>query len=207
MRSGCPASHINIIIIARSFCDRDRLIESSSQAATSAASPDASATAPPAPQLQRRTYGERTANVRGRSEIDRFWVGTCAHTSARLDTRAHRHPTYHPHIPPYQVIDALLLCHAENPYAKFMGACNDQKVALDQCFRVSAELCLVSLFVCMRVDDAHAALVGRRGAGPGLCRSVHRRLAIQASPKSSMPRTLPVSVCTHTCVSSTFHHH
>jgi hypothetical protein len=49
-------------------------------------------------------------------------------------------PPYLPPSPPpqtkIQVIDALLLCHAENPYAKFMGACNDQKVALDQCFRV-----------------------------------------------------------------------
>lgn len=29
-----------------------------------------------------------------------------------------------------------MVCHEENPYAKFFGACNDHKVALDWCFRV-----------------------------------------------------------------------
>lgn len=108
-------------------------------------------------------------------------------------------PTVTRHIPPqYQVIDALLLCHAENPYAKFMGACNDQKVALDQCFRVSGFSCLRLCGGCgwMMLMQHWWVWVGRRGAGPGVCRSVHRGLA-------SMPRTSPVSVCTHTCVSNT----
>ena len=34
-------------------------------------------------------------------------------------------------------MEALQLCHAENPYAKFWGACNDYKYELDRCFRVS----------------------------------------------------------------------
>lgn len=29
-----------------------------------------------------------------------------------------------------------MACHEENPYAKFFGACNDLKLALDQCFKV-----------------------------------------------------------------------
>lgn len=47
------------------------------------------------------------------------------------------HPPYTPfHLSPTQVIDALLECHQENPLSKFWGACNDQKYALDRCFRV-----------------------------------------------------------------------
>lgn len=30
-----------------------------------------------------------------------------------------------------------MACHEENPYAKFFGACNDLKMALDKCFVVS----------------------------------------------------------------------
>lgn len=35
-----------------------------------------------------------------------------------------------------QVIDALLSCHHQHPLAKFWGACNEEKWALDKCFRV-----------------------------------------------------------------------
>lgn len=35
-----------------------------------------------------------------------------------------------------QVIDALLSCHRQHPLAKFWGACNEEKWALDKCFRV-----------------------------------------------------------------------
>lgn len=34
-----------------------------------------------------------------------------------------------------QEIQALLTCHQEHPYAKFWGVCNEQKWALDRCFR------------------------------------------------------------------------
>ena len=34
------------------------------------------------------------------------------------------------------VIKALLACHEENPKTKFLGACNDEKTALDKCFKV-----------------------------------------------------------------------
>ena len=37
------------------------------------------------------------------------------------------------------VIDALLECHESKPYGKFIGACNDQKAALDACFRAEKE--------------------------------------------------------------------
>jgi hypothetical protein len=33
------------------------------------------------------------------------------------------------------VITALKACHTANPFAKLLGACNDQKSALDACFR------------------------------------------------------------------------
>ena len=34
-----------------------------------------------------------------------------------------------------QTIQALITCHADHPWAKFWGACNEQKWALDRCFR------------------------------------------------------------------------
>ena len=34
-----------------------------------------------------------------------------------------------------QLIEALQECHREHPVAKFWGHCNDQKIALDACFR------------------------------------------------------------------------
>lgn len=34
-----------------------------------------------------------------------------------------------------QKIEALVACHRDSPYAKFWGACNEQKWALDRCFR------------------------------------------------------------------------
>ena len=32
-----------------------------------------------------------------------------------------------------KVIEALQKCHADHPYKKFLGACNDLKRALDSC--------------------------------------------------------------------------
>lgn len=37
----------------------------------------------------------------------------------------------------HQEVKVLMACHEQNPYAKFFGACNDLKLALDQCFVVS----------------------------------------------------------------------
>ena len=34
------------------------------------------------------------------------------------------------------VIKALMACHEQHGAAKFVGACNDEKAALDKCFRV-----------------------------------------------------------------------
>mmetsp|Transcript_3824 Transcript_3824/g.4313 ORF Transcript_3824/g.4313 Transcript_3824/m.4313 type:complete len:90 (-) Transcript_3824:124-393(-) len=34
-----------------------------------------------------------------------------------------------------EAILALTNCHKDNPYAKFVGVCNDQKWALDKCFK------------------------------------------------------------------------
>lgn len=34
-----------------------------------------------------------------------------------------------------QAIEALIQCHNDHPYAKFWGVCNEQKWALDRCFR------------------------------------------------------------------------
>ena len=40
---------------------------------------------------------------------------------------------------PAQLVDLLVSCHDEKPYAKFWGACNDAKVAMDACFREEKE--------------------------------------------------------------------
>ncbi|ETV96113.1 hypothetical protein H310_10750 [Aphanomyces invadans] len=39
-----------------------------------------------------------------------------------------------PHPECQAIVDALRECHAENPYGKFVGACNDMKAALNECF-------------------------------------------------------------------------
>mmetsp|Transcript_20102 Transcript_20102/g.35730 ORF Transcript_20102/g.35730 Transcript_20102/m.35730 type:complete len:85 (-) Transcript_20102:294-548(-) len=51
------------------------------------------------------------------------------------------HPPLHrPHPQCQAVVAALTECHESNPFAKYMGACNDAKVALDQCFRAEKEV-------------------------------------------------------------------
>ncbi|GMI20099.1 hypothetical protein TeGR_g8990 [Tetraparma gracilis] len=37
------------------------------------------------------------------------------------------------------VIHALTSCHSLHPYAKFRGACNDEKLDLDLCFRAEKD--------------------------------------------------------------------
>lgn len=38
-----------------------------------------------------------------------------------------------------QLVDLLVKCHDENPYGKFWGACNDEKAAMDWCFKEEKE--------------------------------------------------------------------
>ena len=44
----------------------------------------------------------------------------------------------HPHC--QAVITALRTCHAENPLSKLVGVCNDEKWALDACFKAEKEV-------------------------------------------------------------------
>ncbi|KAL4139325.1 hypothetical protein PRIC2_002822 [Phytophthora ramorum] len=44
-------------------------------------------------------------------------------------------PLDRPHPDCQAEIKALLECHQDNPYAKFVGACGEVKTALDWCFR------------------------------------------------------------------------
>ncbi|ETV79664.1 hypothetical protein H257_06917 [Aphanomyces astaci] len=39
-----------------------------------------------------------------------------------------------PHPECQALVDELRLCHAEHPYTKFVGSCNDIKAALNECF-------------------------------------------------------------------------
>ena len=46
------------------------------------------------------------------------------------------HPPLHrPHPDCVAFVKALEKCHAEHKFGKFLGACNDAKRAMDQCFR------------------------------------------------------------------------
>lgn len=48
------------------------------------------------------------------------------------------HPSLAPHLHGEEcreVIAKLHKCHAEEPYRKFLGACNDLKIALDRCLK------------------------------------------------------------------------
>mmetsp|Transcript_5678 Transcript_5678/g.7194 ORF Transcript_5678/g.7194 Transcript_5678/m.7194 type:complete len:85 (-) Transcript_5678:788-1042(-) len=49
-------------------------------------------------------------------------------------------PLFRPHPLCKDVIDALLACHEENPYMKFLGACNNPKAALEHCLRMEKEV-------------------------------------------------------------------
>ncbi len=49
-------------------------------------------------------------------------------------------PLDRPHPDCGEAINALKTCHADNPFAKFFGECNDAKYALDACFRAEKEV-------------------------------------------------------------------
>ena len=49
-------------------------------------------------------------------------------------------PLGRPHPDCQAVIDALVACHNNFPYAKFAGKCNDEKAAMDICFRAEKEV-------------------------------------------------------------------
>ncbi|KAG5188765.1 hypothetical protein JKP88DRAFT_25195 [Tribonema minus] len=44
-------------------------------------------------------------------------------------------PLFKPHPMCQEMVEQLVKCHDENPYGKFLGACNEAKTALDKCFR------------------------------------------------------------------------
>jgi COX assembly protein 2 len=49
-------------------------------------------------------------------------------------------PLLRPHPLCQQVVDDMLACHENNPFAKWVGACNDAKAALDVCFKQEKEV-------------------------------------------------------------------
>ena len=48
-------------------------------------------------------------------------------------------PLYRPHPKCAALVDALVECHDANVYGKFWGACNDQKAAMDACFKAEKD--------------------------------------------------------------------
>ena len=62
----------------------------------------------------------------------------------RKEDRKHRRtimhpPLYRPHPKCAALVDALVECHDANVYGKFWGACNDQKAAMDACFKAEKD--------------------------------------------------------------------
>jgi COX assembly protein 2 len=48
-------------------------------------------------------------------------------------------PLFRPHPKCGHVVDLLVACHEKNVWGKFMGMCNEEKAALDKCFRAEKE--------------------------------------------------------------------
>lgn len=70
------------------------------------------------------------------------------------------HPPLHrPHPKCEQLVQALIACHDEHPYAKFWGRCNEAKAAMDWCFKEEKEERRRANFVkAKRFNDSWAKL-------------------------------------------------
>ena len=79
-----------------------------------------------------------------------------------------------------EAIAALQACHAAHPWAKLAGACNDQKWALDDCFKAEVRRMLQAL----RCGRADAAWRERRSSG-----SAKRTLRRPRPPKRATQRS------------------
>ena len=89
----------------------------------------------------------------------------CAAVRTRVSARARapapravarRHPSRARRNPPAraQLVELLVKCHDENPYGKFWGACNDEKHALDLCFKEQKKVTRKGLLAKAREDRA-----------------------------------------------------
>ena len=63
-----------------------------------------------------------------------------AAAAAFRPARAAAPHAHSPPLAPRQEVEALVKCHAENPYLKFVGTCNDAKSSLDLCVREEKNL-------------------------------------------------------------------
>ncbi|KAF4322589.1 hypothetical protein BBO99_00003792 [Phytophthora kernoviae] len=64
-------------------------------------------------------------------------------------------PLDRPHPDCQAEIQALLECHNENPYAKFLGVCGDVKTALDKCFKAEKIKIRSANFARAKASDAY----------------------------------------------------
>ena len=48
-------------------------------------------------------------------------------------------PLFRPHPNCEDIVKALVACHEENKWGKFLGSCNDVKAQLDACFKSEKE--------------------------------------------------------------------
>ncbi|DAZ97211.1 TPA: hypothetical protein N0F65_003842 [Lagenidium giganteum] len=64
-------------------------------------------------------------------------------------------PLERPHPDCQEVIHALYECHEENPWGKFMGACNDQKRNLDMCLKKEKDKRRIANLEHARASDAY----------------------------------------------------
>jgi hypothetical protein len=68
------------------------------------------------------------------------WDSNASHEKKTDSTAEPMHPPlYRPHPKCAALVDALVECHDANVYGKFWGACNDQKAAMDACFKAEKD--------------------------------------------------------------------
>ena len=68
------------------------------------------------------------------------WDSNASHEKKTDSTAEPMHPPlYRPHPKCAALVDALIECHDSNVYGKFWGACNDQKAAMDACFKAEKD--------------------------------------------------------------------
>lgn len=70
-------------------------------------------------------------------------------------------PLDRPHPDCNDVIQELKSCHANNPYRKYLGVCNDIKFALDKCFKAEKHRLLseINAEELPKLHNEHAELI------------------------------------------------
>ena len=85
------------------------------------------------PQLRLVSEREQYANAPSAVQGETSYLPTGGELTGVAGIESSCHNSSGCHV--LQQIEDLETCHQEHPIAKFWGTCNDQKYALDRCFR------------------------------------------------------------------------